>query len=481
MEQSVTKRIAKNFSWLLVGNVISGLINFFSIIYIARVLGAAAFGMLQFAQAFLLYLVVIVDSGLSTFGTREIAQKRNQVEKISMNIFSLRLVIAFVVFCLSFFILLMVPVSPTIRMLFIITFLFVFYRALNTDWVFQGLEKMEYVAVSKLLFSVTTFLFIVLFVRSPGDLVTVPMIRFIFGLLISIVFLLIIFKRFFSFNLRLISVRSWPNAFLLAIPLGISIVLLQIYDNLDTIMLGIMDTPAVVGIYNAAYRVFYLFAGVFSLWLATVLPVICKRMSEDIDWTKLFCEKFMRLTLLLTIPVTVLVCFSSSLFISLFFGNQYVDAIPALRYLIWALIPLAISNTYGSLVLIPAGLFNRFLASVGAGALANIVMNFILIPRFSYVGAAVATIVAQIIAGIIAYYFAQKVFRLHLIKYLIKPVAISLLSSIAFFLAYSFLAGQNTVMQLVVSNLAFSAVAGILILLLEYEFIAGFVREIIKK
>jgi len=481
MEQSVTKRIAKNFSWLLAGNVASGLINFFAIVYIARVLGAAAFGLLQFAQAFLLYLVIIVDSGLSTFGTREIARERSQAGTISINIFSLRLLSALATACLSIFILIILPINTTIRLLFMVTFLAVFYRALNADWVFQGLEKMEYVAATKLLFSALTFVFIILFVKQPADMINVPIIQLVFGLAIALIFLVILFKKFFTFDIKKISPSSWPKAFLLAVPLGVSTIFLQIYDNLDTIMLGLMAQPAIVGIYNAAYRMFYIFAGVFSLWLATVLPVVCKRINEDTAGTKVFLEKFMRLTILLTVPITVLVCFSAPLIIKIFFGSEYSRAITALRYLIWALIPLAISNTYGSLVLIPAGLFSQFLVSVAAGALANIVLNIILIPKFSYIGAAVATIIAQVVAGVFSFYYSRKLFRLSVIKYLIKPLTISLLSSVAFFLAYSLFSGQRPIVQLLISNIMFFAVAGVLLIYLEYDFIAGFVREIIKK
>jgi len=481
MEQSVTKRIAKNFSWLLAGNIASGLINFFTIVYIARVLGAATFGLLQFAMAFLLYLVIIVDSGLSTYGSREIAQNRSEAGRISINIFSLRLMLALATFFLSLLVLLTIPISSVLRLLFTVAFLLVFYRALNADWVFQGLERLEYVAISKLLFSGITFLFVVLFVKGPEELLVVPLIQFIFGLIIGVAFLVILFRKYLRFDLKWISFASWPKVFLLAIPLGISVIFLQIYDNLDTIILGLLDKPAIVGIYNAAYRIFYIFAGVFSLWLTTLFPVVCKRMSENKDRTRLFLEKVMRLTLLLAIPVTLLVCLASPLFIQLFFGDKYMLAIPALRYLIWALVPLAISNIYGSLLLIPAGLFNQFLASVGVGALSNITLNIILIPRFSYIGAAVATVIAQVVAGITAFNLSKKVFRVGFLRNLFKPLIISLFSYGAFLLGFSLLSTWLPIMRLLVANGLFVLTAGILLVNLEREFFFGFVKEIFRK
>lgn len=481
MEQSVTKRIAKNFSWLLAGNIASGLINFFAIVYIARVLGAAAFGLVQFALAFLLYLVIIVDCGLSTYGSREIAQDRAKAGTISINIFSLRLLIALATFCLSLLILLIIPVSSVIRLLFLITFLLVFQRALNPDWVFHGMEKMEYLAVSKLSITALTFAFIVIFVKASGDLLRVPLIQLISSLVITAVLLVILFKYFLSFNPKSISPMSWPKTILLAIPLGVSVIFLQIYDNLDTIMLGIMDEPAIVGIYNAAHRMFYIFAGIFFLGMTTVFPIMCKRMSEDKGKARVFLEKILRLTLLMAIPATMLVFLSSPLIIKLFFGNEYNRSALALSCLIWALIPLTVGFICSNLVLIPAGLFNQFLISVGAGALVNIILNIILIPRFSYIGAAVATIIAHIVAGAFAFHFSRQFFYFDFIKYWVKPIAISLVALFIFFLAYLSFAGLSPTVQLLMSIIICMVVVGGLFVYFEFDFISRFTREILRK
>jgi len=413
VELNITrKQIAKNFSWLLAGNAASGLLNFFAIIYIARVLGATAFGLVQFAQAFLLYLVIIVDAGLSTYGTREIAREPGQAGQVSSNILLLRLLIAFLTFALSLLVCLFLPIPGTLRLLFIITFLLVFYRAFSIDWVFQGLEKMEYVAASKFLFAAASFGLIVALVKRPEHLLAVPLIQLFVGFVLAVFMVFVLFKFFVVFDRKLVAPRNWLNIFWLAIPLGLSTLLMQIYDNLDTIMLGFMDKPATVGIYSAAYRIFYIFAGVLSLWLATLLPVVCRKISDNKADAGLFQKKIFRLTLLCVVPVTILAYFIAPFLIGLFFGQGYGEASLALRWLIWALIPLAINGIYGGLVLIPAGRFNHFLAAAGAGALINVVMNFILIPCFSFVGAAIATVVAQGVAALIAFYFSREYFAL---------------------------------------------------------------------
>lgn len=481
MAQSTTQRIAKNFSWLLAANIISGLINFLMVIYIARILGSAAFGLFQFSQAFLLYLVLIVDSGLSVYGTREMARDGARASKIVINVFALRLIIALMVLLISLAVLFIVPLEPMIRLLFAATFLLVIYRALNADWVFQGLEKMEYLAVSRLIFSVAVFIFIVLFIKSPGDLIRVPLIQLLWGIFVGVLFILVIYKKYFKYDLKEIAAKNWPKIVLLSLPLGVSGILMLIYDNLDTIMLGLMDTPVTIGIYNAAYRIFYIFAGIFSLWLATALPVMCKRLSENKDRAAIFVDKFIRLTMLISIPVTLLVCLVAPILVALFFGHEYNQASLALSVLIWALIPLAVSNTYGGLILIPAGRYKQFLVSVGVGAVTNIILNFILIPRFSYIGAAIATILAQFAAGIIACYYAQKIIKLNIFSYLLKPIVVLAFSWLVFMAINWLYLGQQPITKLIIGSLGYLLSMVILTMRLEKEFIFSFVKEILRK
>ena len=262
-ELSVTRRIANNFSWLLAGNVIAGLLNFLLIVYIARTLRASAFGLFQLAQAFLLYLVLMVDSGLSVLGMREIVRNKGRAAAISLNIFGLRLLLAAVVFSFSAAVLFLLPLEPPVRWLFLATFLIVFFRALNADWVFQGLERMAYISLGKVLYAAAAFLFILVMIKGPDDLLKVPLIQVFCGLAVALGLLFFLFKRILRLDLSVLSPRDWHGYFFLALPLGASALMSLIFDNIDTIMLGLMDRPAVIGYYNAAYRIFYILAGFF--------------------------------------------------------------------------------------------------------------------------------------------------------------------------------------------------------------------------
>lgn len=478
VEPSATKRIAKNFSWLFLGAVISGGFNFLSIVYLARVIGASAFGLFQFAQAFLLYLIIIVDSGLSFYGTSEIAKNKDKTGMISFNIFVIRLMIALLIFSASLILLYIIPIASDIRLLFILTFLLVFYRALNSDWVFQGLEKMEYSALSKALFSVLSFLTIILIVKESGDLYKIPLIQFIVGTLLSFIFIFLLIKFFFSIKKTDLSPRTWLRTFFLAVPLGASTILLLIYDNLDTIMLGLFDQPAVVGYYNAAYRIFYVFTGVLSLWITVVYPVVSHRLAENKIKAELFLSKFLRITVLLMLPLTAFIFLIAPVIVQFVFGSQYHNSIPALQILILAIIPLIVLNTFGGLILVAGGHFNQFFWAVMAGAVVNIVLNYFLIPSFSLIGAAIATVAAYTFGGMAAFILSRQIIHLGLARHFIKPIVVSALSVMSFIATYHFLHGGVAGIHLILSSLAFIVIFAGSVFMMEGKFILDFFSEI---
>ena len=478
-ELSVTKRIAKNFSWLLAGNLISGAANFIVIIYIARVMGVHAFGLFQLAQAFLLYLVLFVDSGLSVLGIREIAQDREQAPAISLTIFSLRFLLAIIVFLLAACLVYFWPVAAATRWLFSFTFLIVFYRALNTEWVFQGLEQMEYNALSKIVYSCLVLLLTVWLIKGPLDLLSAPLIQFGCGLVVSLAILYLLYKKILKFDLGLLAPHKWRTYLIAAVPLAASALMVMIFDNIDTIMLGFMHNATIVGYYQAAYRVFYIFCGLFMTWLATVVPVMTKRIKENRQTAEEFLEKYLKLTALFLVPFTVLGFLTAPLTVGLLFGGEYAVSVIAFQVLIWALLPLALGNILSTLVLIPAGHFKRAFYVMAGGAGVNLILNLILIPSFSFVGAAIATIVAYVVVAVIACYLSRGVITVRLRQNLITPLIITLVSTIIFMVINSLpvlpTAGAS---RLLLASVAYLGMFTAMIFALERTLLFSFVREI---
>ena len=98
------------------------------------------------------------------------------------------------------------------------------------------------------------------------------------------------------------------------------------------------------------------------------------------------------------LAVAVLVTATADSLIPLFFGESYIEAVPVLLVHIWAAI-LVFMRALLSKWLITANLLRMSLFSQTLGALANVFLNYYLIPPYGPVGAAYATILSYFLAG----------------------------------------------------------------------------------
>ena len=254
-----------------------------------------------------------------------------------------------------------------------------------------------------------------------------------------------------------------------------------IYNNFDAIMLGFMDTAKVVGYYGSAYKILIIFVGAFTVWTTTVFPVSTKKINESKVAAQQFLDKYLKLTMLIVLPVVVSIFFAAPAIILLIYGQEYLAAILALKIIIWTLIIIAIASAYGMLLLIPAGHFSQLFKSVMVGAVINIIFNFALIPRYSLVGAAVATIIAELAVLGMLIYFSRKILILSLFKNLYRPIIFSALAGLIVFL-YAMLGFQPGVyLTAVVHTVIFGSTYLMVALLFERVFIFEFAKEIVRK
>jgi O-antigen/teichoic acid export membrane protein len=179
-----------------------------------------------------------------------------------------------------------------------------------------------------------------------------------------------------------------------AAPFGFLLLGFALYYRIDMIMLRWLRDESAVGLYSAAYR----FLDAVILLAATLggplYPRLSNMMERDLDGVRNLLENTWKPMLALGLPVAIGTFFVAQPLTVGLFGHEFVDAGPLLQILIWGSLPILLIN-------IPSHALNAAdrvwtLAGVfGLSALVNVLVNFVLIPRWGAVGASIATVLCE--------------------------------------------------------------------------------------
>lgn len=181
-------------------------------------------------------------------------------------------------------------------------------------------------------------------------------------------------------------------------PLLLSGLAIATYMKIDQIMLGLMLGDEAVGIYSAATRISEVWYFVPMMIVASVFPTIlrAKKQSEALYQQRL--QRLYDLMVWLSVAVALPITFLSDPIVVLLYGPAYAEAGTVLAIHIWASIFVFLGVASGQWFIAENRQILSFQRTM-IGAAINIFLNYIFIPRFGPVGAAVATVAAQVTAA----------------------------------------------------------------------------------
>lgn len=389
-----SNQILKNLISLTSAEVLSKIIGLITAAYLGRVLKPEGFGILGFASAFVSYFLLMVNFGLDTYGTREVAKERSIIPKLVNNILSVRLIFASFWFIILNVVIILIDKPIVFKLVIIITGINLFVNALSINWIFLGIEKMWLIAIRQIMTNLISLIGIVILVNSEKNILIAASITVLSGLINSL-WLLGVFRKMFgkiSFEIDKTYLKEIIKE---SFPLVLSSFMIAIYYNLDMVMLGYMKPGEDVGIYSAAYKIILVGIIPFTLILNSFFPSLSKIGLKNTLEFRNIIKQYSFFMFTSGIIVTAIVYFNASLIIRIVFGNEYARAAAPLSILALNLLVISINIFFGN-PLIAWGKQKQYSVAITFGAVTNIVLNILLIPRYTYIGAALATLIAEV-------------------------------------------------------------------------------------
>ncbi len=387
------QRIIRNSGFLFLSRVISYILIFLYIMYVVRYLGAEGFGVLTFALALTGIAAMLMDPGFSVLTVKEVARDHSLAGRYLNNIFGMKLVLGCAVFFLVVVFVSLYSQSTSTVVLIICASVFLNVICEMFYSIFQAYEKLEYQAFSRVLNSVLMILGALYAIERGLDVVGFAWIYFFTSCVVLGYNLLVSMRRFFIPGIE-VDVSWWKAFFKRSLPFGITGVSTMVYTHTDSIMLSLMQTDAAVGWYNAAYRL-----SLVLLFIPTTVnqaifaPMSRLHLCPELE---VLCERYFRTMLTIAIPLGLGITLLADDIILLIFGQGFSPSAPALQILIWSVV---ITFAGAAFVKLFEATDRQVLITKLSLACAgiNILINLILIPEYSFIGAGIATLITEFI------------------------------------------------------------------------------------
>lgn len=392
-----------NFGYLSLLQIAGYLFPLLTLPYLAKTIGTVGFGNIAFASAVVTWLLSIVTWGFDYTATRDVARNRSNPKEVSI-IFSNVIWTRLFLTCLSFvFLLILIFTLPKFyenRIVLFVTFLMIPGHVMFPEWMFQALERMKYITFlslfSKFLFTLLVFVFI----KNPDDFILQPLFislgYFVSGI-ISLYFIIIKWKYRVlrpSYAMIASTIRGSADVF-------VNNFMPNLYNSMSFVLLGTFHGSSANGILSAGSRCLNISIQFMSVLSRVFFPFLSRRIDKH--------KTYARISISVAFVFSLFLYFFASMFIKIFYTEDFNDAVLLAKILSPSLIFLAISNVYGTNFLILNG-HEKILRNITI--FFSFLGLFIAIP-FIYlwgtIGAAITITLIRGLLGVSTMYYSQKV------------------------------------------------------------------------
>jgi len=405
---SQVQTIFKNMSWLLVSQIIASVCGFIWTILMARYLGEDKYGIFGFATSFTGILVILVDLGISTHIVRHIATDYDSAPRYLGNAIPLKVIFSVLCTVITLIALIIMNVDElVIKVTLLFTLEMIIKSYVNLfNGTFQAFEKGKYQGIGNTILHLILLIFILIAIFTDLGLYGIA-ISYILANTIVFVYEYIMLNKHVAKPKYELDKEFCKNITLFSIPFAVTGLLYTIYYSIDIVMLTNMVGTYATGIYNATYKLISVLTLFFSVYTAVIFPVMSRFYKNNESLFLISFEKSIKYLMLIIIPLAVATVFYSKDVMQLIYGHSYDGGSTVLSILIWTVCLLFISGACNTLL--NASYKEVSVTKIYAiAAVFNVILNFIMIPHFSYDGAAITTVLSDILIVCIQAYIIYK-------------------------------------------------------------------------
>lgn len=412
------KSVESNYIYNLIYQILVVIIPLATMPYISRVLNVSGIGIFSYTTAITGYFILFGSMGIATYGQLKISSYRNDKHKMSKTFYELltiKTIITFVII-IGYLLFLNLDNNEKYKTMYYILIIQILASAIDVSWFLQGLEEFKKILIRNIIIKFLGVILIFLLVKKPEDLYLYAVI--VNGsTLIGNLSIWLFIRRYLekvNFNEFNIKIHIKP-----CIMYFIPTIATTIYLTLDKAMIGwFTNTTMENGYYEQANRIAQMaLTVVTSLSMVTMPRMAYLFKNNKIQELKFRLNESVRFILLISIPMCLGIITVSDSFIPLFLGRGFDKASILLKIFSLLIIIVGLNNAVGKQVLMPVGRQKEYNKCVILGALVNFLLNLIFVPRLYSIGAAISSVLAELVILLSFIYYSKDFINL---KWILK-------------------------------------------------------------
>jgi O-antigen/teichoic acid export membrane protein len=439
--------VIKNTFSIAFSNIAAKVIAFLITIYLAKYLGVENFGKYTFIITYLMLFSFIVGFGLDPVVIRDISRKDYLANKIMGNAIIIRIITSLISVLLAIIGIhaLHYP-SETIYYTQIASVALIFQGiSYLIESLFQAKLKMHFSAIS-LITSKIIYALMLYYIMKNNLNLTQIFVAYILSEMIRMLISYFYSKRLLNFELQF-DFNFCKDLIRQASPFILGYGLSALYNRFDIVMLSILQGDIAVGFYSAAYKLTESVLFLPGALASTLMPILAKKYIDDKENYRNIYNLGNKYIFMLLFPISIGGVVLGNEIISTIYTDDFSNSVLVFQILTFTIIFNSL-NYMQITGLVASNLQNLNNLSISICTILNIVLNILLIPSYSYIGAGIATLISVICLYMFGFYFVHK--RLNLqplnseyIKYIAASIAMGyIIHNIQIYILYKIILGM---------------------------------------
>ena len=404
------KVLFKNFTSLSILQITNYVFPIITLPYLVRILGPEKYGLVSFATAFAAYFTILTDYGFNLSATQEISKNRNdsnRVAEIFSSVFTLKMFFFVISSAIFLIVVLIVPLFHEHLFLFFVTFLSVLGTALFPLWLFQGIEKMNYILIITVSVRLMVTVLIFVIIKNENDFIKFAGLNTSAQFVIGFTGLMIVVNKFQikyifpKISLLKLQIQNGWNLFL-------STVWINLYTTSNVFILGLFAPATVVGYFAAADKIRMAFQGILSPMSQSVFPYVNNLLNDSYERFISFNKKLFKIALIVGTIISIAFFLFAEPLVNIVLGKDYQSSVLVLRIIAWLPLIIFLSNVLGIQTMLPMNKHKSFAIILFFAAMINLVLSFILVPKYFEIGTSISVLVTEIFVTMAFFVFIKK-------------------------------------------------------------------------